>query len=79
MNVMRGAQTVFVAEPAGSTGTVNIGAASVAAAVAPGFINAAHVLCGAGADNLCFNHTAKDYVFAPMIAGNGAVNVISGI
>ena len=43
--VMRGAQTVFVAEPAGSTGTVNIGAASVAAAVAPGFINAAHVLC----------------------------------
>jgi hypothetical protein len=48
MNVMRGAQTVFVAEPAGSTGTVNIGAASVAAAVAPGIINAAHVLCGAG-------------------------------
>ena len=79
MNVMRGAQTVFVAEPAGSTGTVNIGAASVAAAVAPGFINAAHVLCGAGADNLCFNHTATDYVFAPMIARNGPVNVISGI
>ena len=43
MNVMRGAQTVVVAEPAGSTGTVNIVAASVAAAVAPGFINAAHV------------------------------------
>jgi hypothetical protein len=54
MNVMRGAQTVFVAEPAGSTGTVNIGATSVAAAVAPGFINAAPVLCGAGAANLCY-------------------------
>ena len=54
MNVMRGTQTVFVAERAGSTGTVNIGAASVAAEVAPGFINAAHVLCGAGAANLCY-------------------------
>ena len=43
-----------VAEPAGSTGTVNIVAASVAAAVAPGFINAAHVLCGAGAAHLCY-------------------------
>ena len=51
---MRRTQTVFVAERAGSTGTVNIGAASVAAEVAPGFINAAHVLCGAGAANLCY-------------------------
>jgi hypothetical protein len=58
---------------------VNIGAASVAAAVAPDFINAAHVLCEAGADNLCFNHTATHYVFTPMIAGNGAVNVISAV
>ena len=78
VNVIGGAQTVFVAEPAGSTGTVNIGAASVAAAVAPGFINAANVLFGAGAASLNFNHTATDYVFAPVIGGNGAVNVISG-
>ena len=78
VNVIGGAQTVFVAEPAGSTGTVNIGAASVAAAVAPGFINAANLLFGAGAASLNFNHTATDYVFAPVIGGNGAVNVISG-
>ena len=36
------------------------------------------VLFGAGAATLNFNHTASDYVFAPVIAGNGAVNVISG-
>jgi outer membrane autotransporter protein len=78
VNVIGGAQTVFVAEPAGSTGTVNIGAASVDAAVAPGFINAANVLFGAGAASLNFNHTATDYVFAPVIGGAGAVNVISG-
>jgi outer membrane autotransporter protein len=78
VNVIGGAQTVFVAEPAGSTGTVNIGAPSVAAAVAPGFINAANLLFGAGAATLNFNHTATDYVFAPVIGGNGAVNVISG-
>ena len=57
---------------------MNIGAASVDAAVAPGFINAANLLFGAGAASLNFNHTATDYVFAPVIGGNGAVNVISG-
>ena len=41
-------------------------------------LNAATVLFGAGAASLNFNHTATDYVFAPAIGGNGAVNVISG-
>ena len=78
VNVIGGGGSVFVARPAGSTGTVNIGAAPGSAAVAPGFLNASQVLFGLGTAALNFNHTATNYVFAPTIAGTGAVNVFSG-
>ena len=78
VNVGGGAGTVFVANQAGSTGTLNIGAAPGDPAAAPGTLNAATVSLGAGTANLNFNHTATNYVFAPIISGSGAVNVFAG-
>ena len=78
VNVGGGAGAVFVANQAGSTGTLNIGAAPGDPAGAPGVLNAATVAFGAGTGNLNFNHTVDNYVFAPQIIGNGAVNVFSG-
>ena len=81
VSVIGGTGTIFVAERPGSTGTVNIGAAPGNAPVAPGFLNVTSVLFGNGAATaatLNFNHTATDYVFSPVIGGNGNVNVFSG-
>jgi T5SS/PEP-CTERM-associated repeat protein len=78
VNVGGGAGTVFVANQAGSTGTLNIGAALGDPVAAPGVLNAATVSFGTGTGNLNFNHTAANYVFARPISGNGAVNVFSG-
>jgi fibronectin-binding autotransporter adhesin len=41
-------------------------------------LNAAVVAFGTGSGTLNFNHTASNYVFAPTVTGNGAVNVLSG-
>jgi T5SS/PEP-CTERM-associated repeat protein/autotransporter-associated beta strand protein len=79
VNVAGGTGTVFVAQPAGSNGTVNIGAAPPNAPVAPGTLNAANVVFGAGTGTLNFNHTSTNYVFAPAISGNGSVNVLAGV
>jgi autotransporter-associated beta strand protein len=76
VNVGGGAGTAFVANQAGSA--LNIGAAPGDPAAAPGTFNAATVSFGTGTGNLNFNHTATNYVFAPRISGNGAVNVLSG-
>jgi T5SS/PEP-CTERM-associated repeat protein/autotransporter-associated beta strand protein len=73
VNVGGGAGTVFVANQAGSTGTLSIGAAPGDPAAAPGILNAAALSFGTGIGNLNFNHTATDYVFATPISGNGAV------
>jgi autotransporter-associated beta strand protein len=60
-----------------STGTLNIGAGLGAPPAAPGTLNTASVaLSSSGTIN--FNHTATDYVFAPVISGNGSVNVLAG-
>jgi outer membrane autotransporter protein len=72
------ATSVSLAAGAGSTGTLNIGAAPGGAAVAPGTLDTAAVSFGAGAGTINFNHTATDYEFAPAIGGNGVVNVFSG-
>ena len=78
VSVAGGGGTAFVANQLGSTGSLNIGAAPGNAATAPGTLNAAVVAFGAGSGTLNFNHTASDYVFAPTVTGNGAVNVLSG-
>ena len=70
------AASVSVARLAGSTGSLNIGAAVGQAAAAPGTLNAASVNFGSGTGEIVFNHTATNYVFAPVItsgAGTGAV------
>ena len=62
-----------------STGTVNIGAAAGSPAVAPGTLDTPAVVFQDGTATLNFNHTSTNYVFAPAISGNGAVNVLAGI
>ncbi len=72
--------SVTIARNAGSTGTLNIGAASGQAAAAPGTLNTGSVAFGAGTGLIVFNHTSSNYVFAPTIsgAGTGTVEVDAG-
>ena len=75
------APTVAIAPNAGSTGTLNIGAAAGNPAAAPGTLNAPSVAfggVGTGTGTINFNHTSTDYVFAPAISGGGTVNVLAG-
>jgi T5SS/PEP-CTERM-associated repeat protein/autotransporter-associated beta strand protein len=67
-----------IASQAGSTGTLNVGAASGQAAVAPGTVNASSVAFGSGTGGIVFNHTASNYIFAPTISGEGSVTVEAG-
>ncbi|MFK4498602.1 T5SS/PEP-CTERM-associated repeat protein [Bradyrhizobium japonicum] len=67
-----------IATSAGSTGTLNIGAASGQAAAAPGTLTTPSVAFGAGTGGMVFNHTASNYNFAPIISGAGAVTVENG-
>ena len=69
---------IVIAANAGSIGTLNIGAGAGSPAAAPGALTTPSVAFGAGIGTLNFNHTAADYVFAPAISGNGAVNVLAG-
>ncbi|RDS78904.1 hypothetical protein DWU98_20505 [Dyella monticola] len=72
------APTVEIAAAAGSTGTLNIGAAAGEAAAAAGTLNTSNVVFGNGAGALVFNHTDTGYVFAPTLSGNGTVDVLAG-
>lgn len=74
-----GAGTVTVAGAGGSTGTLNIGAASGAAAAAAGTLDAASIVFGAGTGELVFNHTGLGLAFGTGISGTGAVTVESGV
>ena len=73
------APMVVIAANAGSTGTLNIGAAPGSPATAPGALTASSVAFGDGTGAINFNHTSTDYVFAPAISGVGTVNVLAGI
>lgn len=77
------ANRLRIADVAGSTGTVNIGAAAGDAATAPGVVLATlGVRFGNGTGTLVFNHSSTDYVFAPAISslspGMGTINVLAG-
>jgi outer membrane autotransporter protein len=74
------AESAFIAQNSGSTGTLNIGAAAGQAPVAPGSLNTPTLTFGAGTGDIVFNHTDNTgrYVFAPAISGTGAVDVFSG-
>lgn len=63
---------------AGSSGTLNIGAADGSEARAPGVLDASNLSFGAGAGTLVFNHTGDDYVFSSNISGNGLIEHRAG-
>ncbi|MDQ8698471.1 autotransporter domain-containing protein [Hyphomicrobium sp. LHD-15] len=69
---------ITVADQIGSRGTVNIGAASGSAAVAPGGINATTLQFGSGDGELVFNHTSINYTFGTQILGDGDMTVEAG-
>lgn len=72
------ASSLTLAESAGSAAVLTIGGASGAAAEAAGNVNVDEVRFGAGAAALVFNHTGSDYIFAPLIDGEGTISVESG-
>ncbi|WP_260294430.1 autotransporter domain-containing protein [Sedimenticola hydrogenitrophicus] len=63
---------------AGSTGTLNVGAASGDAAVAAGTLNSPSVVFGAGTGKIVFNHTNSGYTFSSAISGNGTIDHLAG-
>jgi len=69
---------VYLAQNAGSTGRLIIGNDSSSPALAPGTLSAAAVAMGAGTAEIDFNHTSANYVFAPVITGNGAIYQVAG-
>lgn len=64
---------------AGSTGTLNIGAAAGDAAGVAGYIASPRVVFGAGSGTLVFNHTNASYDFSSAISGTGFINHLSGV
>lgn len=80
VDVGSGDGTLVVAANAGSTGTVNIGAAADDDPVAPGTLTAGSLLFGDGDGTLVFNHTGAegDYTFSADIAGDGTIRQLAG-
>ena len=81
VDVGSGDGAISVAKEGGSTGTVIIGAASGANAVAPGSLSAASLDFGSSTGTLMLNHKgmesdATEFTFA--IIGNGTIDVEAG-
>ncbi|MDR3439989.1 beta strand repeat-containing protein, partial [Telmatospirillum sp.] len=70
---------VYLAQAAGSVGTLNIGAAPGSTAVGAGTLTASTIELGAGTGTINFNHTDTAYVFSAAIIGPGTINQISGV
>lgn len=68
----------LIANQAGSSGALNIGAAPGSVAAAPGTLTTATVQFGAGTGAINFNHASANYTFAADISGTGTVNQLSG-
>lgn len=68
-----------IASQSGSTGTLNIGAASGSAAAAAGTVTASGgIVFGSGSGSIVFNHTSSDYTFANSISGVGTIESLAG-
>lgn len=75
------AASIATAVFAGSTGTINIGAAAGAPAAAPGSLNTGNIVFGLGTGSLNFNHTDSAYTFGAALSSlnaTAAVNHLSG-
>nr|WP_249811133.1 autotransporter domain-containing protein [Bradyrhizobium sp. 149] len=70
--------TLTIAVNGGSSGTLNIGAASGQAAAAAGALVTPSVVFGAGTGRIVFNHTDTGYVFASNVSGAGATRTEAG-
>lgn len=73
-----GTYDVRVAVASGSTGIINIGAATGLAAAAAGYIDASSIVFGAGTGRMVFNHTDANYVFTSSLIGNTALRFEGG-
>lgn len=78
VRIDNGAGLLAIANQAGSTGTVNIGAASGAQARAAGFLDVSEIRLGPGTARLVFNHTDTNYVVSARITGKGTIVHESG-
>ena len=78
VRISDGAGRIFIANQAGSTGTVNIGAASGATAQAAGILDVSELRFGAGTGRIVFNHTESSYALNAAITGAGTVLVENG-
>lgn len=76
--VATGGGATQVAALAGSTGTLNIGAAAGDAAAAPGTLGSGTLAFGSGDGTVVFNHTADGFVFAPSFHGLGTIAHYAG-
>lgn len=73
-----GTGTLFLAENAGSAGTLNIGDAPGAAPQASGTLAAAEIVIGAGTGTINFNITDTDYQFTVPVSGTGTIANYAG-
>lgn len=73
MTINEGNGTLSIAKNSGTSGTLNIGAASGSAAAATGTLNADTVAFGSGTGKIVFNHTSTDYAFDADITGSGTL------
>jgi len=78
VSVNNGTGVIDVAQFVGSTGVLNIGAATASAAQAAGTVAAGELRFGAGTGSLNFNHTDTAYVFGTRITGAGVLNHYAG-
>jgi outer membrane autotransporter protein len=78
--VVNAAGGTTIAAQAGSTGTLNIGAAAGTPAITPGTLTTPTVTFGAGTGRLVFNHSdlSGAYAFSAAISGTGAVDFYNG-
>lgn len=70
--------TLTIASNAGSTGTLNIGAAAGSGAAAAGTLKAASIAFGSGTGAIVFNHTSSGLLFDSAISGNGILRALAG-
>lgn len=78
VSVRGGSVITFVGRLGGSTGVLNIGAEAGSPAAAAGTLKTREVRINTSSSRLVFNHTDTDYVFTPLVRGNGGVEVYSG-
>lgn len=73
-----GNTSISIANNAGSTSTVNIGAARGEAAVGAGIVSLDSVRFGNGNGELVFNHNTEGYQFDPYFRGSGTISHLAG-